>query len=109
MKRLKITAIISVLAALSVCLCGCTTYDNFKAAFIDKPDKQEVKIQIGVLEPVTGADSVSAEDEIRGIQLANSVHPNVNGRVISLVFSDDKSDIDATVTAAKLSLRRSLS
>lgn len=106
MKRLKITAIISVLAALSVCLCGCTTYDNFKAAFIDKPDKQEVKIRIGVLEPVTGADSVSAEDEIRGIQLANSVHPNVNGRVISLVFSDDKSDIDATVTAAKTLIKK---
>ena len=43
----------------------------------------------------------AAEDEIRGIQLANKVHPNVNGKLISLVFSDDKSDIDATETAAK--------
>lgn len=101
MKRIKITAIITVLAMLLVGLCGCTTFDNFKAAFIDKGDKQEVKIQIGVLEPVTGADSKAAEDEIRGIQLANSVHPNVNGRIISLVFSDDKSDIDAAETAAK--------
>lgn len=101
MKKFKITAIILILVMLLVCLCGCTTYDNFKAAFIDKSDKQEVKIQIGVLEPVTGADSMAAEDEIRGIQLANKVHPNVNGKIISLVFSDDKSDIDAAETAAK--------
>ncbi|MCQ2546560.1 MAG: ABC transporter substrate-binding protein [Clostridia bacterium] len=101
MKKIKITAIITVLAMLLVGLCGCTTFDNFKAAFIDKSDKQEVKIQIGVLEPVTGADSKAAEDEIRGIQLANRVHPNVHGKIISLVFSDDKSDIDATETAAK--------
>ncbi|MDO4175967.1 MAG: ABC transporter substrate-binding protein [Bacillota bacterium] len=101
MNKFRITAIITVLAMLLVGLCGCTTFDNFKAAFIDDPDKQEVKITIGVLEPVTGADSKAAEDEIRGIQLANSVHPNVNGRIISLVFSDGKSDIDATETAAK--------
>ena len=81
-------------------LCGCTTWDNFKAAFIDDQDP-DTTIQIGVLEPVTGADSKAAEDEIRGIQLANKVHPNVNGKLISLVFSDDKSDIDAAETAAK--------
>ena len=100
MKRFKATIIIALLAVLMMTLCGCTTWDNFKAAFIDKQDP-DTTIQIGVLEPVTGADSKDAEDEIRGIQLANKVHPNVNGKMISLVFSDDKSDIDATETAAK--------
>ena len=100
MKKLKTTILISMLVACMTVLCGCTTWDNFKAAFIDKQDK-ETTIQIGVLEPVTGADSKAAEDEIRGIQLANKVHPNVNGKLISLVFSDDKSDIDASETAAK--------
>ncbi len=99
-KKTKITIIISLLAVMMMVLCGCTTWDNFKAAFIDKQDTNTT-IQIGVLEPVTGADSKAAEDEIRGIQLANKVHPNVNGKLISLVFSDDKSDIDATETAAK--------
>lgn len=99
-KKLRATIVITLLAALMVVLCGCTTWDNFKAAFIDKQDP-DTTIQIGVLEPVTGADSRAAEDEIRGIQLANKVHPNVNGKLISLVFSDDKSDIDATETAAK--------
>jgi len=99
-KILKTTIIITLLAVMTFALSGCTTWDNFKAAFIDKQDP-DTKIQIGVLEPVTGADSKAAEDEIRGIQLANKVHPNVNGKLISLVFSDDKSDIDAAETAAK--------
>ena len=100
MKKIKATILSALLAVCMISLCGCTTWDNFKAAFIDKQD-QTTTIQIGVLEPVTGADSKAAEDEIRGIQLANKVHPNVNGKLISLVFSDDKSDIDAAETAAK--------
>ena len=99
-RKFKTTILIAMLVTCLTVLCGCTTWDNFKAAFIDKQDK-ETTIQIGVLEPVTGADSKAAEDEIRGIQLANKVHPNVNGKLISLVFSDDKSDIDAAETAAK--------
>lgn len=100
MTKLKTTILIALLVTCLTVLCGCTTWDNFKAVFIDKQD-QKTTIQIGVLEPVTGADSKAAEDEIRGIQLANKVHPNVNGKLITLVFSDDKSDIDAAETAAK--------
>ena len=100
MKNFKTTILIALLVACMTVLCGCTTWDNFKSAFIDKQDK-DTTILIGVLEPVTGADSKAAEDEIRGIQLANKVHPNVNGKLISLMFSDDKSDIDAAETAAK--------
>ena len=99
-KKLRTTILIALLVTCLTVLCGCTTWDNFKSAFIDKQD-QETTILIGVLEPVTGADSKAAEDEIRGIQLANKVHPNVNGKLISLMFSDDKSDIDAAETAAK--------
>lgn len=101
MKKIRIIIAISMMAIMAVSLCGCTTFDNFKAAFIDRPQDQTSTIQIGVLEPVTGADSKGAEDEIRGIQLANSVHPSVNGKDISLVFSDNKSDIDATETAVE--------
>lgn len=100
MKKIRTTILIALLVACMTALCGCTTWDNFKSAFIDKQDK-DTTILIGVLEPVTGADSKAAEDEIRGIQLANKVHPNVNGKLISLMFSDDKSDIDAAETAAK--------
>ncbi len=98
--KFRTTIFIALLVLCMTALSGCTTWDNFKSAFIDKQEK-ETTILIGVLEPVTGADSKAAEDEIRGIQLANKVHPNVNGKLISLMFSDDKSDIDAAETAAK--------
>lgn len=103
MKKFKNTIVIFILAAMTIGLSGCgfTTFDNFKAAFIDKPQDEETTIQIGVLEPVTGVDSKAAEDEIRGIQLANKVHPNTGGKMVSLVFSDNKSDIDATETAVE--------
>lgn len=102
-KLFRNTIVTVVLAVMTVCLCSCsfTTFDNFKAAFIDKPQEKEATVQIGVLEPVTGADSKAAEDEIRGIQLANKVHPNTGGKIVSLVFSDCKSDIDATETAVQ--------
>ena len=100
-KCFKVTTAVSLLIIMALSFTGCTTFDNFKAAFIDKPQKETVKIQVGVLEPVTGVDSQAAEDEIRGIQLANKVHPNVKGKMISLVFADNKSDIDATETAVQ--------
>ena len=102
-KKSKTTkaAMMVIIIAIVIGLSGCTTFQNFKAAFFDKSQKDELTIQIGILEPVTGADSKLAEDEIRGIQLANETHPSVDGKMISLVFSDDKSDIDATETAVQ--------
>ena len=108
MRIIKITTVIAVLAVMVMALSGCTTYDNFKAAFIDKPQDESVSIQIGVLEPITGADSKAAEDEIRGIQLANDVHPSVNGKLVSLVFSDNKSNIDAQETAVETLIYKNL-
>ena len=103
MKLIRNITIITAIITMTVCLCSCgfTTFDNFKATFIDKAQDKEATVQIGVLEPVTGADSKAAEDEIRGIQLANKVHPNTGGKIVSLVFSDCKSDIDATETAVQ--------
>ncbi|MGN0701620.1 MAG: ABC transporter substrate-binding protein [Lentihominibacter sp.] len=101
MNKLKITVITVMALVMTAGLCGCTTFDNFKAAFIDKNQDSGSEVIIGVLEPVTGSESKNAEDEIRGIQLANSVHPKAGDYRVSLVFSDNKSDIDATETAAQ--------
>lgn len=103
MKKIKITIVLAVvlLLIMTAGLSGCTTFDNFKAAFIDKNQDNSDVVIVGVLEPVTGSESQGAEDEIRGIQLANSVHPKAGDYRVSLVFSDDKSDIDATETAAQ--------
>ena len=101
MKIIKYLITITILMTTALAFTGCTTFDNFKAAFVDKQIGTQEEIQIGVLEPVTGVASKEAAEEIRGIQMANEVHPSVNGQKISLVFSDDKSDIDATETAVQ--------
>lgn len=107
MRKLKVAAVMALsLAMLSLTGCGLTTFNNFKAAFVDKDKNNEEIIQIGVLEPVTGADSVEAELEIRGMQLANKVHPTIDGKKIELVFADNKSDIYSTGTAVETLLAK---
>lgn len=80
-------------------LAGCTTFDNFKEAFLQKEKSKDVTIQIGIYEPQSGADSKEAEDEIKGIELAHEVYPNVGGKIVELVYSDNSSDMDAAETA----------
>ena len=82
-------------------LSGCTTFNNFKDAFIEKPQDQATTIQIGVYEPMTGADKKAGGLEIKGIELANELYPTVNGKVVELVYADNASDIYAADTAIK--------
>lgn len=80
-------------------LSGCTTFDNFKKAFIDKPQDQGASIQIGVFEPMSGADKEGAAAEIEGIELAHEMYPSINGKTVELIYGDNNSDIDAAETA----------
>ena len=77
MKQLNIKktitiVVITVFAVLS--LSGCTTFENFKEAFIDKPQNKEDTILIGVFEPMSGADKEGASLEVEGIKLANEMY-----------------------------------
>ena len=90
-----------LLAVLLVCsLSGCTTYKNFHAAFFEKDKEQEV-IRIGVFEPQTGADAQDAAEEIKGIELARELYPEVMGKRVELVYADNQSDVDMARTAAQ--------
>ncbi|MGN0693800.1 MAG: ABC transporter substrate-binding protein [Lentihominibacter sp.] len=108
MRKFKAAAVVATALAvlLSMTGCGLTTFDNFKATFIDKEKNKVESIQIGVLEPVTGADSQDASKEIRGMQIAAKVHPEVNGKKVELVFADNKSDIYSTETAVETLLAK---
>lgn len=97
-KATKVVIMLSVLVFASVSLSGCTTFDNFAEAFLNKNSKTENTIRIGVHEPVTGADSQQGELEIRGIELANKLYPKALGRDVELVYADNKSDIDVADT-----------
>lgn len=98
--RKYITITFMLIITMSL-LTGCATFDNFKLAFIEKPQDQKASIQIGVFEPMTGADSEAGELEIKGIELAHEMYPTVNGKVVELVYADNLSDIDAAETAIK--------
>ena len=99
MKIRKIVAV-AVTAVLTVTmLTGCTTFNNFKEAFLQQKKSSDVTIQIGIYEPMSGADSDAAKAEIKGIELAHEVYPNIGGKIVELVYSDNSSDIDAAETA----------
>ena len=95
-KRTMIT-LAGLLIAVVIALCGCTTYDNFKEAFINDPDDTTDAISIGVYEPMSGSDKDAAKPEIDGIELAHELAPEVVGKKVELVYADNKSEMDADV------------
>jgi len=95
MKHIKRIVSVLAAAALTAALSGCTTYDNFRAAFIDKQDDQGPKtIKVGVFEPLTGEYAEAASDEVKGIELAHSLFPEARGKDIELVYADNESSVD---------------
>lgn len=97
--RTKILAAILAAGLFSLSLAGCTTLNNFKAAFIDKNPQSGDTIKIGVYEPLSGADEESGKLEVKGIELANELYPDVLGKKVELIYTDNRSDIDAADTA----------
>lgn len=98
-KKKKIIAGVLLAAVFSMALTGCTTFNNFKAAFINKNSQVEDTIRIGVFEPMSGSDKEGGELESRGIELAHQLYPEAAGKKIELVYADNKSDIDTAETA----------
>lgn len=100
-KKYRVTAVLAVMVMAMMTLSGCTTFDNFKKAFIETNDDTDSTVQIGIYEPTSGADSEAAKAETEGIELAHELYPNIGGKAVELVYSDNASDIYAAETAAK--------
>lgn len=98
-KAKRIIACVLVAAMASVTLAGCTTFDNFRKAFLNKNPNNDAEIRIGIYEPITGADKEAGAAEIKGIELAHKLYPEVNGAKIELIYADNKSDMEAAETA----------
>lgn len=106
MKSLTHRAHRAKLLSLAVALClllmtGCDTYDNFLSEFFDKSNGKDTAVKIGVFEPLTGSDAQGAKAEIRGIELAHELYPDVLGMPVKLVYGDNQSDVSAAVAAAQ--------
>lgn len=101
MRKLRNIAVAAVLVFAVMAMTGCTTYNNFKAAFFEETGLKPDVIKIGVLEPQTGNDSKMGNEEIRGIELAHKLKPNVLNKDIELLYADTQSSIYATETAVE--------
>ncbi len=100
MRKRRKAAIAMILAlAVSVAASGCTTFDNFKEAFFSEKGAASDTVRIGVLEPQTGNDSSKGELEIRGVELAHKLFPEVLGKEVELVYADTQSSIYVAETA----------
>ena len=79
---------------------GCTTFDSFRHAFLEESSEDAMPvITIGVFEPQTGSNAVRGKEEIKGIELANSIYSNVDGYKIVLSKVDTQSKVSAATTA----------
>ena len=83
-------------------LSGCSTWSSFRQTFISTPQSEtDPSITIGVIEPQTGRYASRGRDEIKGIELANSIYNNVDGYKVNLVKVDTQSTVSGTETAIK--------
>ena len=81
-------------------LTGCTTYESFRHTFIEESSEDSMPvITIGVFEAQTGSNAQKGRDEIKGIELANSIYNNVDGYKVVLSKVDTQSKVSAAVTA----------
>lgn len=91
----KLSIIMAALLILSLAFSGCSKKTG------NSTDSNVIKI--GVFEPMTGANAAGGALEIEGIKLANELYPEVLGKKIELVLSDNKSDkVEAASAAARL-------
>lgn len=83
---------------LSLCLImgltGCTTYNNFKAAFFPG-DKvaQEHTVKIAIYEATSGQNSSQGEEEVLGIELAHELYGTALDKKVELIYGDNQSNM----------------
>mgnify|MGYP002627186666 CR=1 FL=1 len=83
-------------------LTGCTTFDSFRHAFLEENTTSSMPvITIGVFEPQTGSNASKGRDELKGIELANSIYSNVDGYKIELSKVDTQSKVSTARTAVQ--------
>ena len=85
-----VSALLASAVALSL-VAGCGGGDK-KRPDEKKPAAAAGAVKVGVFLPLTGDNAAGGELELRGIKLANKLHPEINGKKIELVIADNKSD-----------------
>ena len=90
------------LAALMILSAGCATFDSFSNTYLENnTDESMPVITIGVFEPMTGSNAAKGRDELKGIELANSIYNNVDGYKIVISKVDTQSKVSASRPAVQ--------
>ena len=98
---MKMKKLLSVLLASAVMIGAMTGCGGDKKKEDNKAAGDTIKV--GVFLPLTGDNAAGGELELRGIKLANKLHPEVLGKKVQLVVADNKSDkAEAASVAARL-------
>ena len=101
-RRVSSLICLIMIAVLTATLSGCTTFDSFRHAFFEETDEDKMPvITIGVFEPQTGRNSDKGRNELKGIELANSIYGNVDGYKVVLNKVDTQSKVSTTRTAVQ--------
>ncbi|MBQ3291081.1 MAG: ABC transporter substrate-binding protein [Mogibacterium sp.] len=99
-RKIKSIICLMLLIVMVLPMTGCTTFDSFRHAFLEESSEDAMPvITIGVFEPQTGSNAVRGKEEIKGIELANSIYSNVDGYKIVLSKVDTQSKVSAATTA----------
>lgn len=100
--RRKTALILIITFCMASLMSGCTTFDSFRDTFLSRETEDSMPVlTIGVLEPQTGKNSERGRNEIKGIELANSIYNNVDGYRIVLSKVDTQSKVSAARTAVQ--------
>ena len=98
---MKMKKLLSVLLASAVMIGAMTGCGGDKKKEDNKAAGDTIKV--GVFLPLTGDNAAGGELELRGIKLANKLHPEVLGKKVQLIVADNKSDkAEAASVAARL-------
>ena len=82
---------------------GCLAMGLFTGCGGEEKAADQNVVKVGVFLPLTGDNAAGGELELRGIKLANQLHPEVLGKKVELVVADNKSDkAEAASVAARL-------
>ncbi len=102
-QKKQAVALLLCMALTTGLLSGCATWDHFVAGLQGEEARaQEAaeEVRIGIFEPITGTDKRGAAEEIRGIELAHQLFPDVLGKPVKLVYGDNQSDMNRAEAAA---------
>ncbi len=106
-KHLKKVVCAALALTMVLGMTGCTTYNNFKAAFFAGEQTEKAPtIKIGIYESITGQNAARGKAEVLGIELAHELYPTVLGMDVELIHADNQSNMYVAETVIQELLKQ---